>query len=298
MINGVEKVTNIMFHLFPENLQQYFVSKPQRVKIGRMSNRHAGYSQYLPKLFGVWRDRIMKLHNKSIFSDCWNMRLVSIVSSQPLCAPWPSKKCYLSYYILKPSMNLMTYTSRSCLGRTVVDKKTKRQVYHRVARDVQQAAAIEVFLKTHIHRQEMLLYLAADLDFVEVVNVLLSNGMNPDFLGYDTIDEFSPPEPKRFVDPMVERPQTRLGFRTKHEGRSGVFSPFPLKREGKAAIRLAIECESIAMIESLIKHGADVNIRTSNQTTPLALALGVGNSMGQIIQILLRARARPNNEVA
>lgn len=73
----------------------------------------------------------------------------------------------------------------------------------------------------------------------------------------------------------ITRPQTVMGFRANVGGKSAIYSPFEdLGHDTKTALHLALELgRGVDWLEILIKKGADVNLRTGNNTTPLLLAL-------------------------
>ena len=146
--------------------------------------------------------------------------------------------------------------------------------------------------------QETLLHLAAELKLVDVVVLLLFSGVDPNILSGD---RKGVPAPYQFPSNLggtggrPSRPQTAMGFRTYDGGKSGVINPFYVKQERKAAIHLAAERENgITTLKTLIKHQADVNIRTSNNRTALQLALEAGKLTNQNLSILLKAGADPN----
>lgn len=204
---------------------------------------------------------------------------------------------------------------KNCLEMTVILRE------HNIIREF---AAIGVDLNRPGAEGETALHLAAKLEESSVMETLLACGAdpnslsgtsetNPDHLDDDNLPNAShhrqetegrystmlmgefPKEPMRNML-AVGRPATSMGFRTFHGGKSGVTSPFALKQERCAPIHLAVANSNggLACVETLIRFGADVNMRTSGGNTPLQLSLDSGKATPSIVRALLRGGAHVN----
>ncbi|RFU26917.1 hypothetical protein B7463_g9416, partial [Scytalidium lignicola] len=309
-------------------LLQFLISEPENFQFHSTDHLIVRRVQFLPKLFGVWRGRIRELLHSRLLStdtaDSAEMCQVSMVSTQPLLAvcamgledlisALPSLRAESKSEVVSDFPNLSwrgqeamnQYKNRTCMELAVMFNRP---------RVLQQLCALGLSLNIYTFEQETLLHLAAKLGHAEVVDVLLSCGVNPNLLSgsgtktplpFPTIFPLPQSNPLEhsaksspLSPPIAARPQTALGFRTYYGGKSGVYSPFYVNQEAKAAIHLAAERENcISTLETLIRHGANVNIRTSNSNTTLQLALEAGKSTNQIFSILLKAGTKPNDRL-
>ncbi|KAH6680268.1 hypothetical protein B0J14DRAFT_648647 [Halenospora varia] len=314
---------------YPGMLQEFLISKPvplsDELKEFQISGYHWKTGTWeLPELFAVWRERIRRLHENGYLStdraDSAEMCTTSLVSTNPLLAmsalgleemlsELPSPDFASKFDLFLPKLSwigqeaMNQYKDRTCMELAVIYNRPRvLYAYHSLRQN----------LNIYTYEQETLLHLASKLGRVWVIDILLSCGVDPNLLSgqhkapMPIHDNFIPSQPitpslrpETFIADTessgMRRPQTAMGFRTYYGGKSGVYSPFYLNQENKAAIHLATERENyMAVVQVLIKHGANVNIRTSNKITTLQLALEAKKSKNEMFSILLEAGADPN----
>lgn len=267
-----------------------------------------------PALFNTWRQKIQKFHDTQVFvagPDQGDACQVTLVSSNPLlaiCAMGLDEVLPALRHIsieskvdvFFPSLSwkaqeaVSRYRNRNCLELAVMFQRVG------VLHQLQIMGFGNAFSTYANYEGDSLLHLAAKLGYAEVLEALLQLGMNPNKQNWAAQTK-QPSHSENILegwstDPIPIRPQTSMGYRTYYGGKSGVFSPFHANSEAKYPIHLAAERESgVACVEVLIRYGADVNIRTSDQTTTLQLALESRRSKHQMFSILLKAGARPND---
>ncbi|KAJ4256957.1 hypothetical protein NW757_003585 [Fusarium falciforme] len=140
------------------------------------------------------------------------------------------------------------------------------------------------------------LSLAAELGKASLIRELLVCGANPNQICQ--ISDKSCTAAEEDSEPTVQsnnrRPQTSLGFHVSRNGRREIQSPFHYKEEKKPVLYVAMSNENAATcVGALCEFGANVNTRTSSNTTALQNCLEYGNLrvMFQVFGILLKAGA-------
>lgn len=268
-------------------------------------------------LFKTWRKRIRCLYDKGLLAtdmvDSAELCQASLVSGTPILAVCAmgledmllARPAFYIHDTAPSFFDNLSWTGSLAMNQYKSRGYMELAVIFNRPQVLRQLFALGYKLDMRTYERETLLHLAAKLGQAESVDALLSCGVNPNILsgqgGVSSDRNPSHADPAlhyvhlRGETALERRPQTAMGLRTYHGGKSAIFSPFYLKQEGKAAIHLAAERETgIATLETLISHHVDVNIRTSNNHTTLQLALEAGKSMNQILPLLLQAGADPN----
>lgn len=141
---------------------------------------------------------------------------------------------------------------------------------------------------------DTLLHLAVRRGSVGMTEVLLDCGANPNLLNVDGEQEeicrFGTIAPLAITDDS-KRSKTSMGFR----GPRGITSPFAISSTGLAPVHLTVDRRNgLACLRVLLQYGADPNLRTSNDKTPLQVALDAGQYRKPFIEALVAAGADVN----
>jgi len=129
----------------------------------------------------------------------------------------------------------------------------------------------------------------------EMIRVLVGLGADPNRMTRleATKNVQDPPDYRR------TRPSTGLGFRPGDTVAQGMTpSTFGTEQELRCPIHIAISmAKSITCVKILVELGADTNLRTSNETTPLQLCFELGDGSEKIVEFLLARGADPNAKI-
>ncbi|KAM0428831.1 hypothetical protein ACHAPT_006631 [Fusarium lateritium] len=145
------------------------------------------------------------------------------------------------------------------------------------------------------------LSLAAELGKADVIQQLLVCGANPNQTYKEMVeDDIFHPAARgggaevAFRDTQFRISGTSLGFHVYRDGHREIQSPFACEGERKPVIHVAMNNKhGVECVRALIEFGADVNMRTSSNATPLQGCLEYGNLkiMFEVFHMLLKAGA-------